>query len=100
MGSVVVGVSLVTEGYDGSDRVSGNDKNVSDEMSMGSFSKFLFTLRKCVCHPMWKSLRLINAFKDFHEIVKPQEVVLKLKNLIEYLGYFVGKLFELIEGSL
>ena len=30
----------MTEGIDGSDRVSGNDKEVSDVLSMGSFTKF------------------------------------------------------------
>ena len=31
---------LITEGVDDRDRVSGRDKKVSDEMSMGSFPKF------------------------------------------------------------
>ena len=38
-GNDVVGVCLI-EGVEGSERVSINDKDVSDEISIGSFTKF------------------------------------------------------------
>ena len=34
-GNVVVGVLLIVEGFEGSDKVSGKDKDVSDEISKG-----------------------------------------------------------------
>ena len=40
MGNVIVGFGPVSESVDGSDRVFGNDKEVSDEISIGSFTKF------------------------------------------------------------
>ena len=35
-----VGVSLIVEGVDGSDRVSVSKKEMSDDISTGSFTKF------------------------------------------------------------
>ena len=40
MGKVVVGVWFVVEKVDGSERVSGIDREVSDDRSLGSFTKF------------------------------------------------------------
>ena len=46
-GNVVVRVLLILEGVEGSDEVSGNGKDVSDEISRGSFAKF-GSPRRCV----------------------------------------------------
>ena len=51
-GKVVDGVWPVTEGVDESDKVSGSDKEVSDEISIGSASKFGST---------WKNNRVIQC---------------------------------------
>ena len=42
----MVGFWFVVDGVEGSDRVSGSDKDVSDEISIGSFTK--------VCSHLWQ----------------------------------------------
>ena len=41
----------VKEGVERSERVSGSDKYVSDETSIGSFIKIWFALGESLCHP-------------------------------------------------
>ena len=37
-GNVVVGVRDIVEGVEGSDKISGSEKDASDEISIGSFT--------------------------------------------------------------
>ena len=57
-GNGVVGVWLIFEGVEGSDMVSGSDKDVSDEISIWSFCWVSVgnTLGERLCHPMWETL--------------------------------------------
>ena len=65
IGNVVVEVWLVVEGVEGSDRVSGSDKMVSDEISFGSFTKFgSHCVKVCVnqCGRRCVEVRGLNGF--------------------------------------
>ena len=58
----------MTEGVDGTERVSGNDKEVSDEKSMGAFTKFGSCWENvCVirCGSLWDE---VGGLKGFSQI--------------------------------
>ena len=68
VGKVVDGVWPVTEGVDGSDRISGNDKEVSDEMSMWSFTKFVSSWENVCVIQGGYFCDEVGGLKDFSQI--------------------------------
>ena len=90
-GNVVVGVWLVAEGVDGSDRIFGRDK-MSHDISTGSFTKFGSPwMNACVMQCGRHCVEVGGIEKGFQELV--WKLVLILKNPMEYLECFVVKLF-------
>ena len=66
-GNGVVGVWFI-EGVEGSDRVSGNDNDVSDEISIGSLTKSGSTwVKACVIQCGWRCVE-VGGLKGFSRI--------------------------------
>ena len=85
-GKVVVGVWFVVERVEGGERISGTDREVSDDRSLGSFSKL---------GPPWVNTCVIQCgrrcfgggLKGFQEFVG--KLVLILNSRMVYVGFFL-----------
>ena len=93
-GNGVVGVCLVVEGVEGSDRVSGIAKHLSDEISEGSFTKFGSPwVKGCVIQCGTRCVE-VGGLKRFSRTFS--DVGLILNNPMVSLECFVVKMFVMV----